>query len=216
MCQFQEGRVFSIGGFVCQYRKSPTPPVCEQMAPSSGLSSKRTGVRPAPLQGGICQPSMDLDPAMAFETETGSSLESFDGGSNVDWHSMVAPVGAPQDARFPCPQDETQVGLIHQLSGEGDATHQMAPSLCDAIKAGLQRKQVSPENIQNHLSHIKNLKTYDAAFKNCGCFVSGVVVTPSPCLWRKQPVGCCVLLRSSLTQPETHTVVFCSSQVGSF
>ena len=41
----------------------------------------------------------------------------------------------------------------------------MAPDLSDIIREGLQRKQVSPENIENNLRHIKSLPTYNRAFQ---------------------------------------------------
>jgi hypothetical protein len=41
----------------------------------------------------------------------------------------------------------------------------MAPSLSTAIREGLQRKQVPPENIALYLSKLGNLPRYDKAFQ---------------------------------------------------
>ena len=57
------------------------------------------------------------------------------------------------------------MGPVSELSGGGHAPHQMAPTLSDVIREGLQRKQVSSENIALYLNQIKYLDRYNKGFQ---------------------------------------------------
>jgi hypothetical protein len=85
---------------------------------------------------------------------------------------MVAPVSKTAHEKFPSNSSATPVGPVSELSGGRNAPHQMAPDLSHVIREGLQRKQVSLENIALYLNQIKCLDRYNKGFQALWKFVA--------------------------------------------
>ena len=97
--------------------------------------------------------------------------EMFDDCSTLGWDVLVAPVSKTAHEKFSGGAGETAVGPVSELSGGGNAPHPLAPSLSDVIREGLQRKQVSAENISLYLSKISCLDRYNKGFQALWNFV---------------------------------------------
>ena len=128
----------------------------------SGIS-ERFRMQLRQVSKGLCEPTLETNFSFAGHVESQSSDILSDGGSSLGWECMVAPIHKTHRQKLPSNKNSSGLGNVFQLPGGTHAPSKVAPSLCSAIREGLQRKQVSPENIENNLKQIKSLSTYEKA-----------------------------------------------------
>ena len=153
------------GGHVQQPRKCPITKICLQVATQPKCGHQCFRMQPGTLPKGLLEPTLEINSALANQAETESTYSLSSNSSNVGWECLVAPVHQAPRPKIPCSADKTDSGDVLELPGRADAPPKVVPSLCSVIREGLQRKQISAENIENNLKQIKSLKTYDKAFQ---------------------------------------------------
>jgi hypothetical protein len=155
-------------GHVCKFRELTIGKICKSLASFSGHRLQCLGSGPpvsTVFSSLVGQPPMDHYSPMAGETPTASSSGMWDGSTQVGWDRVVAPLSSFAYEGDPGNRNLPQGGPIPELPGRSSPWYKMAPALPDIIRAMLQRKQVSPENINFYLTKLKNLQRYDQAFK---------------------------------------------------
>ena len=203
ICQKQ---FFSRNRLLCQPWKHPVGAIHQSLASQPGQCSKCPGVQPGQLENAVCQPPLESDSPMAGEASSESSSQMFNHSSLLGWNCLVAPVNSLARQKISSAENQPSLGDVLQLPGGGDAPTQVAPDLSGIIREGLQRKQVSPENIEHYLKNIKSFSTYNRAFQALWRFCVSRGGTPCACPQKKCLAGYYALLRFYHTQQEMLTV----------
>ena len=116
------------------------------------------------------QTPLDDNFAMVRKIKEKSTHNLPSDGSLLGWCCMVAPTSETLHAKMPSNSDTTPVGIIPKLPGPGDASYEMAPSLCSIIRKVLEGRKVSHENITLYLRQIRKQNTYEKAFRTFWAF----------------------------------------------
>ena len=145
------------GGYVCKSRQCTVRKICGPVASPPSHSGEQLGMFTGKFQGGLRKPTMETNSRLVSEIEKEPPPAMFDGGSTLGWDVMVAPVSKTAHEKLSSCASAAPMGPVSELSGGGNAPHPLAPPFSDVIREGLQRKQVSPENISLYLSKISVL-----------------------------------------------------------
>ena len=113
----------------------------------------------------LCKSPVAAHSPMAASLVGKSSRNMFHGHSLLGFSQLVAPLSQAAKTWYQGSVGKTVSGDVFRLLGSGDASPQMAPSLLSVIRGSLQRKQVSPEAIDQYLTDQPSLERYNRSFR---------------------------------------------------
>ena len=163
---------------VCQPRQFSVGKICLKIPPLPKLGLQCSGNGPFQSNRMLCKSPLENYSSMAGKAQEKQTHKMPHHSTLLGWSCMVAPTSQTLGTSHPHHSGPTPLGIIHQLPGPEDASYKVAPSLCDALRFLLERKQVSPENIQLHLNKMKKLTSYDTGFKTFWAFCTNQDIDP--------------------------------------
>ena len=160
---------------VCLLGKCKASKVCNQIAllPSCGTGCPTLQFEPD--ENSLCPSTLDNHPSVANTIKVQSSFKLHPIGSYVGFHQVVAPLPKnvkPKDTHSEVSPSQRNV---FELSRSGNATHQVAPDLCTALRKALENQQISLTQVNKFLQS-KPLSSYNKAFQKLWlhCVASGL------------------------------------------
>ena len=112
------------------------------MATLESLGDQRTRKCLSTTSTIVGKPPPDINNALALPTSAKSPYKMSDGRALLGWHVLVAPTSKTALSAHAHFTGTPQGGAIHKLPGRGDATYEMAPTLCDAVRCLVETKQI--------------------------------------------------------------------------
>ena len=167
--QLPKGSISSLDQFanrhVCLPGEQKIKGLCLPVASLGSKEGRCPKLQFGRVGGTLCKPPLVGNFKLASPTKAKPKPPMFDGLPLLGFRHMVAPINKAKSSQYPLFFGGSNLGDVHKLSRELNASAKVAPNLPFVLGQILESKEVEGEIVQIFLENNPSLKRYDSSFR---------------------------------------------------